>query len=143
VKVTLGGQTKRWLIASGAIVLGTIAAIWSWASFGAHPVFLQELPLLSDRREADSPEDAAWLYYSLYFKDGSDPPKRERVVFSTLHASAGRAALDLIASAEDDSVYVTCHRISLERAQNGWRVTRHQTAWQGRGRLGWTTRPTS
>jgi hypothetical protein len=43
---------------------------------------------------------------------------------------------------EDDSVFVLCDRLTMIGAEARWQVVRHQKAWQGRDRIGWTTQPT-
>lgn len=40
---------------------------------------------------------------------------------------------------KDDSVYVLCDRLTMRRGGGAWLPARHEAAWQGRGRVGWTT----
>lgn len=47
-------------------------------------------------------------------------------------------------SVQDDSVFESCDRIHLRRDPEGrWQAFKHEWSHKGRGRLGWTTQPTS
>ena len=135
--------SQRLLIVLGAVT-AAIFVCWSWASFGPRPYFFKEIPLRSNRGEANTLQDAAVRYFLGSF-NALDAPKPERLRVSTVSASSDHAVVDLfVANGEGggDSTSVSYQRFTLQRTPTGWNVVRHQAAWQGRGRIGWTTKPT-
>ena len=89
---------------------------------------------------ASTPKDAAFHY--LY--DGLDQPNLKKLKISVSNQSPDQSVVTLIDyDTQDDSVYVTYDRLTLRRDGSVWIPVRHQSAWQGRGRFGWTTQPTT
>jgi hypothetical protein len=128
-------------------VVTFVAALgWIGTSFGPRPFFFKEKTLVPSNGGDGSPEQTALNYLrdsiTAAGGDASElKPARMRVSVSS--QSARRTVVNILEAAEDDSLYLFYHRFTLERERSVWRVIRHQVAWQGRGRLGWTTRPTS
>jgi len=95
----------------------------------------------SEASWAASPADTAFEY--LYWWPKIDRPNRSKIDISVSLRSNDEAVVTVIdRDGQGDSTYVTCDRITLHREGRSWFPVRHQAAWQGRGRLGWTTEPT-
>ncbi|MEP6669883.1 MAG: hypothetical protein ABJF10_12065 [Chthoniobacter sp.] len=73
-----------------------------------------------------------------------DRPNLSRLDIATLYRSPEEAVVTIIDNdTRDDSISRSCDRLTLRRQGGVWIPVRHQAAWQGRGRFGWTTQPTS
>jgi hypothetical protein len=89
-----------------------------------------------------SPADAADEYLH-WWCDPSDRPERVKLDISVSYRSPDEAVVSVINRyCKDDSVSVMCDRLTLRHERGAWSPLRHQAAWQGRGRFGWTTQPT-
>jgi hypothetical protein len=89
--------------------------------------------------EATSPTGAAIEY--LYFGPGIDPPDWRYIQTKVSVLSPTEVIVSVFDGSGDDSVYLTCDRLTMRLEDNIWIPIRHQEAWQGRGRIGWTTKP--
>ena len=88
----------------------------------------------------ESPADTAFEY--LYWWPQIDRPSRAKHDISVSYRSPDEAVVTIIDNdTRDDSVSRTCDRLTLHRDAGLWIPVRHQAAWQGRGRFGWTTQP--
>lgn len=92
--------------------------------------------------EIDPKECAArYLYFQTDYH--SKTPDRIRITDKELTESQVRITL-YDPSCKDDSTYSSINRIYLERNADGdWIPTRHEWSHTGRGRFGWTTKPTT
>jgi hypothetical protein len=91
---------------------------------------------------AASPSETAFEY--LYWWPQLDRPNRARLDISVAYRSPDDAIVTVIDNdCQDDSIWRTCDRLTLHRQSGVWLPVRHQSAWQGRGRIGWTTQPTT
>jgi hypothetical protein len=79
--------------------------------------------------------------FDLLYDDG-DSRVKGKVEVSVLSRSDTIAIVRAIDNRGDDSVYRTYHLLTMRYELGAWEITRHQLAWSGRGRLGWTTKPT-
>lgn len=97
---------------------------------------------LQGRGEIDPKECAArYLYFQTDYH--SKTPDRIRIQEKTLSENQVRITLH-DPSCRDDSTHSSIDRIYLERSQDGiWIPTRREWSHAGRGRFGWTTKPTS
>jgi hypothetical protein len=87
---------------------------------------------------ASSPAETAFEY--LFWWPQLDRPKRAKLDISVSYRSPEEAVVTIIDNdTQDDSVSRTCDRLTLHRDSGLWIPVRHQSAWQGRGRFGWTT----
>jgi hypothetical protein len=90
---------------------------------------------------ASSPSETALEY--LYWWPQLDRPNRSKLDIATFYRSPELAVVTFIDNdTRDDSISRSCNRITLRRQSGVWFPIRHQAAWQGRGRIGWTTQPT-
>jgi hypothetical protein len=122
------------------------ALAWGWTTFGPQPYFFVESGLSVNRGDDLNPADAARCYFRDHLVEAGVNPteiKSERWTISVSSRTSDQAIVNVLEPCEDDSVYLIYNRFTLNRTKDLWRVVRHQSAWQGRGRLGWTTRPTS
>jgi hypothetical protein len=85
-----------------------------------------------------SPYETAFEY--LYWWPQNDRPNRSKLDIATSYRSSEEAIVTIIDNdTQDDSILRYCDRLTLRRQNGVWIPVRHQTAWQGRGRFGWTT----
>jgi hypothetical protein len=88
-----------------------------------------------------SPSEIAFEY--LYWWPELDSPNRAKIRITVSYRSPDEVIVTVIDNdCQDDSTWRTCDRLTLRRQQGLWLPVRHQAAWQGRGRIGWTTKPT-
>jgi hypothetical protein len=138
-------KTNQPLLMLAAVLL--LAAGACLYLFGGPYLFVQ-VPLretsfqhLQSSRLASSPADATDEYLHWRFPDR---PKRRQLEIAVCHASEQEAVVTVInRDCKDDSLFVSCDRLTLRRQSGTWLPVQHQAAWQGRGRIGWTTQPTS
>jgi len=96
---------------------------------------------IGDGNWSASPSDSAFEY--LYWWPQIDQQDRSKLAITISHRSTDEAIVTVIdRDCRSDSTYVTCDRLTMRRERDAWIPVRHQTAWQGRGRFGWTTKPT-
>ena len=89
-----------------------------------------------------SPSETAFEY--LYWWPQLDRPNRSRLDIATSYRSPDEAVVTIIDNdTRDDSISRYCDRVTLRQQSGVWLPVRHQAAWQGRGRFGWTTEPAS
>ncbi len=107
-----------------------------------HPIAIAHVKGLQAHGEVDPMECAARY---LYFMTDYDSETPDRIRVSQKRLSDERVRITLHdPSCHDDSVSESIRRIYLERDQEGdWVPVRHEWSHKGRGRIGWTTRPTS
>ena len=72
---------------------------------------------------------------------GADTPDSRYIRTRVSDLSSTEAIVSVFDSSGDDSVYLTCDRITMRLENTAWIPIRDQQAWQGRGRFGWTTQP--
>jgi hypothetical protein len=90
---------------------------------------------------ASSPSETAFEYF--YWWPDIDRPNRAKIEITTSYHSPDEAVVTVIdRDCQGDSTSLTCDRLTLRRESGAWFPVRHQAAWQGRGRIGWTTQPT-
>lgn len=96
----------------------------------------------NDEKWAGFPADSALEY--LHWKlDVSERPNKAKLQI-TIEAVKNALVVTIIDDQlQDDSVYVMCDQLTMHQEGLGWVPIRHQSAWQGRGRVGWTTKPTN
>ena len=105
------------------------------------PLRKESLQQLQSSTLAFSPTEAATEYLRSLFPDRL---KRSKFEIAIRYTSEQETVVTIIdRDCQDDSVYVTCDRFTLRRQSGAWLPVQHQAAWQGRGRVGWTTQPTS
>jgi hypothetical protein len=91
---------------------------------------------------SSSPAEAALEYLGWW--PSLDDTNRSKLNITTSFRSSDEAVVTIIDNdTRDDSVSRTCDRLTLRRQSGVWLPIRHQQAWQGRGRFGWTTKPAS
>ena len=106
---------------------------------------LQEpsLQRLRSSRTAFSPADAADEYLHGLVHP-SDRPKRSRLEISVRHTSEQEAIVTIINRfCQDDSLSVTCDRLTMRHKSGVWLPALHRAAWQCRNAIGWTTKTPS
>ena len=132
---------KQPIYAALFYILGaTIAG--GWIKFGPEPTCFVDWPASKLLVAADTPKLAALKFYGCFSRN-PDAPKIEHLKVSVARVASDRAIVTIIDPyVESDSTDVTCNRYTLRRTPRGWEMLRHQAAWQGRGRIGWTTEPT-
>jgi hypothetical protein len=90
---------------------------------------------------ASSPSETAYEY--LYWWPEIDRPNRAKLEITTSYRSPDEAVVTFVDhDCKSDSTSLTCDRLTLRRENGAWVPVRNQAAWQGRGRIGWTTQPT-
>lgn len=95
------------------------------------------------KSDAVSPEECAarYLYYQSDYH--LETPERIRVSKKELSESSVRITLH-DPSCHDDSIRSSINRVHFEKDAAGmWIPVRHEWSHKGRGRFGWTTKPTS
>ncbi len=89
-----------------------------------------------------SPSDTAFEY--LYWWPQLDRPNRAKLDIAVSYRSPDTTIVTVIDNdTRDDSISRFCDRLTMRQQSGVWLPVRHQQAWQGRGRFGWTTQPAS
>ena len=123
----------------GSVVLSL--GWFMWITFGSEPVFFADRQVSSnDVVTASSATEAAFSYVPWI---GSDARIRQRLRVVVSERSDATVVMMIDPQCEDDSTSVLCVRLTIIKPDTRWRIVRQQQAWQGRGRIGWTTLPTS
>ncbi len=91
----------------------------------------------------NTPEQAAVEYLQSFAGHPSDRSKPPAMRISAARRSATEAVVTVFVRAEDDSIDLICNRLTMRLDRGVWIPVRHQSAWQGRGRIGWTIKPTA
>lgn len=123
-----------------------------WFLFGG-PYRFVEIPLSEDSLhhlkaavsaapQLNSPENMADEYLHGLCHP-SDRPKRSDLDIAASVGGEESIVTIIDWNCKDDSIHVSCDRIVLQRKNGLWLPIKHQAAWQGRGQIGWTTRPCS
>ena len=123
-----------------------------WFFFGG-PYSFVEIPLseesllhlksaVSAAPQLNTPENMADEYLH-GLCDPSDRPKRSDLDIAVSEDREESTVTIIDWDCKDDSIHVSCSRIILQRKNGLWLPIKHQAAWQGRGQIGWTTRPCS
>lgn len=129
------------------LVMTCLAAACASMYLFAGPFRFKEYPIsesrLSDTKPESSPVEVAYDY--LYGKcSESDRPKREALKIKVRYSGEDWVVVRMNNDQlSNDSLFETCDRLTLQRRNGTWAPIRHQAAWQGRGQIGWTTRPCS
>jgi hypothetical protein len=91
----------------------------------------------------DSPTMAAVEYIQSFAGHPSDRSKPSALRITSSQRSATEVTVTVFDRVEDDSIDLVCHRLTMRLDRGVWIPVRHQVAWQGRGRIGWTIKPTA
>src|SRR5262245_27133103 len=74
----------------------------------------------------------------------SDRPERRKLDITVRQISEQETVVTVIDRfCKDDSIDVTCDRLTMRRQNGRWIPVQHQAAWQDLRRIGWTTLPSS
>jgi hypothetical protein len=76
-----------------------------------------------------------------FLRFGVDPAEPLQIRTKVSVLTPTDAVVMVFDSDGGDSVYLTCDRLTMRLENNVWIPVRDQQAWQGRGRIGWTTQP--
>lgn len=119
-----------------------IAVPLNYAEAELRPDALQHLEQLQETARLSVLEAAqAYKYFGTDYE--ASMPARIHVSEVTLDTDVVRVRFH-DPRVQDDSVFETCDRIYLRRDPEGrWQPFKHEWSHKGRGRLGWTTKPTS
>ncbi|MDB6138283.1 MAG: hypothetical protein JWO94_1355 [Verrucomicrobiaceae bacterium] len=138
------------LRALGAVALCLAAGVFVLAWFFGEPRAFVDVPIAPATQarlrtlalEGAGPREMA-LHYYCYPPDCPDGPDPAKLEVRVSNPSADQSVVTIINRfTYSDSTTVTCDRFTMRHEGNLWLPVRHQTAWQGRGRFGWTTQPT-
>ncbi len=129
------------LAAAGFLIL-KITIPFQYAEAELRPDVLQYLEHLQEQNHL-SPAEAAQLYkYHGTDYEGTLPP-RIQITEAIVEADVVRVSF-YDPSARDDSIFQTRSRIYMRRNSEGhWLPFKHEWSHKGRGRFGWTTKPTT
>jgi hypothetical protein len=140
-----GKKTHLWPAVLLVIVIGVFIYLFGGPyRFVDRPLYPESLEHLRAGASGApwklSPSETAFEYF--YWWPDTDRPDRAKLEITTLWNSPDGAVVTIIArDCQCDSTSRTCDRLTLRRESGGWVPVRHQAAWQGRGRIGWTTQP--
>jgi hypothetical protein len=129
-----------------AAVLAAAAGVYLY--FFGGPYRFTDLPLREESRwhlrsvsPIPSPADAAVEYLHCQCHP-QDRPKRSELEISETRRSTDEAVVTVIVrGCADDSVSASADRLTLVHENGRWIPARHEAAWQGRKRFGWSTNP--
>ncbi|MEI6536772.1 MAG: hypothetical protein WCN98_15605 [Verrucomicrobiaceae bacterium] len=144
-------KTKKVLLPLAALLL---VGIGTFVYFFGGPFRFVDEPLAEESLQhlrAGARSGAPWLsspadtvFEYLYWWPQLDPTNRAKLDISVSYHSPDVAIVTVIDNGcRDDSTWRTCDRVTLLQKSGLWLPVRHQSAWQGRGRIGWTTQPTT
>jgi uncharacterized protein YfkK (UPF0435 family) len=90
-----------------------------------------------------SPSECAERY--LYFNTDYHTITPDRMIIKTIEINDNIINVKILdPNCRDDSVYSSLDIITLVKTDNNlWKPVNHKTAHKGRGRIGWTIKPTS
>jgi hypothetical protein len=129
---------KRMAI-SFVVILALHMAWFAWIHFRSEPVlFVERTVAPGNVRSARTATETALAYIDY----DSDPRARQRLRVSVRQNRDTVVVTMIEYGCQDDSLGVMCDRLTMIGSDARWQIVRHQQAWQGRGRIGWTTRPT-
>lgn len=130
------------LLVCGALLLYFLGGPWSFIDRPLHDESLRHLRTSAAGAPwAASPGETALEY--LYWWAESDRPRRDNIdIHVSMHTGDDAVVTVTENGCQDDSLSRLCSRITMRRQDGLWIPVRHQAAWQGRGRIGWTTLPT-
>jgi hypothetical protein len=129
------------LLAVGCIVLKLTVPL-SYAQAKMNPPAMAYVWKLQSTGETD-PKECAARY--LYFKSDyhTETPERIQIRMKKISEDEVRVTLH-DSSCRDDSIHSSIDRIYLQRKDGKkWIPVRHEWSHTGRGKFGWTTKPTS
>ena len=107
------------------------------------PLREASLQHLQSSTAASTPADAADEYLHGWVHP-SDRPKRSRLEIAVRYTSEHEAIVTVINRfCQDDSLSVTCDRVTLRHQAGVWLPLRHRATWQCRNAIGWTTKTPS
>ena len=90
---------------------------------------------------AASPAETAYEYF--YWWPQIDRPNRSKLDITSSQGSSEEVIVTVIDNdCRDDSIWRSFDRLTMHRESGIWIPVRHQSAWQGPGRVGRTTQPT-
>lgn len=133
------------IIAAVLVLLAVTLYVWFFGGpfrFVERPLSEDSLAYLaSGAAGRGSPEEVAdeYLHGLLH---PADRPHRRTLDISVSQPNAAEAVVTVIdRHSGGDSVSVSCDRVTLRLQNSRWTPVRHQAAWQGRGLIGWSTKP--
>lgn len=142
-------KTKKVTLIGTVCVLLLAAGVFQFFSDGPDHFIEREIsaPSVQKLRLAAARGDSWALSPASAAVEYLEAGESERSEAQDLHVSVSShtgetAVVIVIVDARDDSVYRIYNRLTLRRESGAWIPVQHQTAWQGRGRIGWTTKPT-
>jgi len=137
---------KALLIFASLLLLAAGAFLYLFGGpyrFVLRPLHEPSLQHLQFSTAALTPEDAADEYLHGLVHP-SDRPKRSRLEITVRHASEQETVVTVINRfCQDDSLSITCDRLTLRRQSGVWLPVLHRAAWQCRNAIGWTTKKPS
>jgi hypothetical protein len=139
-------KKKRFpVIGTAILVMAALLSVWFFGGpfrFVDQPLDETSLDhLASSAAGRGSPEDVTDEYLHGLLHPG-DRPNRGGLDISVSHPNAAEAVVTVIdRDVRDDSISACCDRVTLRLQNSRWKPVRHQMAWQGRGLIGWSTRP--
>lgn len=107
------------------------------------PLEEASLQHLRSSPDASTPADAADEYLHGLIHP-ADRPERHRLEITVRRTSEQEAVVTVINRyCHDDSLSVTCDRLTLRQQSGLWLPVLHQATWQCRNAIGWTTKTPS
>ena len=142
-------QARKPLLILAGLLLLAFGSLHYLYLFGGPYRFVQfplreaSLQHLQSGTATSTPLDAADEYLHGLFSR-PDRPERSKLEITVRQSSGQETIVTVIDRfCKDDSIYVTCDRLTMRRQNGAWIPVRHQAVWQGRDRIGWTTEPPS
>ena len=133
------------ILAVSLLLAGGVMTYLFGGPFRFIEVPLQEASLqhLRSSPDASTPADAADEYlHGLVYP--ADRPERHRLEITVRRTSEQEAVVTVINRyCHDDSLSVTCDRLTLRQQSGVWLPVLHQATWQCRNAIGWTTKTPS
>ena len=136
---------------STSIAIATLAIIGAITvnltiplSYAERPVYKEAADFVAElqKKSALSAEQAATRYFFYHTDYEKVIPKRIKVTSKPLNDSTVRVTVP-DPSCEDDSVSSSIDRVYMRKDETGgWRPIKLEFSQKGRGRFGWTTKPT-
>ncbi len=140
LKIALPSLAALLLLAVGGALMYLFGGPYRFSQIPLQEASLQHL---RSSPAASTPTEAADEYLHGLVHP-SDRPPRHRLEISVRRTSEQEAVVTVINRfCHDDSVSVTCDRLTLRQQSGVWVPVLHQATWQCRNAIGWTTKTPS
>lgn len=136
-----------WSLIVAVLLIGVVIVLKLTVpfSYAEGKLWIQAIEYVKDLQRASKmdPKDCAVRYF--YYQSDYSSERPEKIQITEKEISENQVRITLYdPSCQDDSTYASIDRIYLERNGDGiWIPIRHEWSHMGRGRFGWTTKPTS